>query len=128
MKKAIIILSIIFLAVAFGVFVYFVIFGSGTYTTESINNYHDFHSHGENGIKSELLIFPKSISNTKSNTEYYYSFSDTFLDTSLQIYLSCKYTDEEFNNELNRIKSLKYEDESIKLDEKNFNLRLMLHD
>ena len=122
MRKYIIILSSILLVViAAGTFGYFVLFGSGTYTTDNIENYYDFASHNENGIKSDLCIFPKTLPKTTSNSKYFYSFSDTFLDTTFQIYLDCKYSDDEFESEINRLKSIKYEDGNTIFDTKNFN-------
>lgn len=121
MKREIIILALLF-TVVIGTFGYFVIFGSGTYTTENINDYYDFCSHNENGIKSELFIFPKSIPNSAKNTQYYYSFSDTFLDTTYQIYLDCQYSASEFESEVKRISSINYDNKSIISDNVNFNL------
>ncbi len=120
-KKIIIIIPILLVIIAIVIFAYFVLFGSGTYTTNNIENYPDFTSHGENGIKSDLLIFPKKLQKNTSNIKYYYSFSDTFLDTTYQIYLDCKYNDDEFKSEIKRLKLIKYDDGNIVFDKKNFN-------
>ncbi len=121
MKKGLyIIVALIIIVVAF--LGYSVVFGGGTYITENPKDYYDFTSHNENGIMSDLYIFPKKIYDNTQKVKYYYLFSDTFLDTTYQIYLDCVYEDNEFELEKNRIKSLNYEKNKISFDEQNFSL------
>ena len=120
MKRILPIFIVIIILIIGVIFCHFVIFGSGSYTTEDIKDYYDFTSHNENGIKSDLYIFPKKVQNVKEEAKYYYSFSDTFLDTTYQIYLDCVYENDEFEKEKNRIESLMYESQKIVFDNENF--------
>lgn len=100
--------------------------GSGKYDKQYyINEY--------NGdLDSNLLIFPKKDTYYISN-EYYSSFETNLFDTDGYIILKAKYDKKEFDNEINRIKSLNmtikngckkgsntYKNK-IKYDEKSYN-------
>lgn len=65
---------------------------------------------------SELVIFPKDIT-TDNIQSYFYFNRDMPLDPICEIYLKCTYNLEEYDFEVERLKSIP----NIKFDEENFN-------
>ncbi len=86
--------------------------GSEGYATIDTDNYGIYEGHIEaesQDLFSGLYIFPKLISENVSDVYYFYSCQGGGFDNSYQQFLKCTYTEEEYNAEINRLKSIKCE-------------------
>lgn len=82
-------------------------FSSVAYSTDSISEYGEFQKY--NGL-SKLMIFPETLPDSASDTEYYYNADGSVIYQSVQIYLDCTYSSEDYNKEKERLSSLSYTD------------------
>lgn len=74
---------------------------------------------------SNLDIFPTSLPQSSCNTEFYYEEDSSGLfDSSYQVYLKCGYNNEDYQNEVKRLKAIEEEyDKEVKhtwLDNGNY--------
>lgn len=100
-----------------------------TYVTTDISEYRVF----ENHIKKESLdmcsglkIFPGRISDEMSDVNYYYECGNAFLDNNYFIYLECVWSEQAYQEEVQRLADIyiTYEDQkqSILYEENSFTL------
>ena len=58
-------------------------------------------------LNSDLRTFPNQITSSEENTEYYAYVTKEFLDKdNTEIYLSCIYSEEQYNSEVDRLKNI----------------------
>lgn len=86
--------------------------GSEGYATIDTDNYGIYEGHIEaerQDLFSGLYIFPQRISENASDIYYFYSCHGGGFDNSYQQFLKCTYTEQEYNEEINRLKGIKCE-------------------
>lgn len=76
------------------------------YTSTDIKDYGVFE--GFDGY-SKLDIFPEQLSNDMEVYQYSYYYADTFLDPTAQIYLECRYKENDYLKEIERLKGIQEE-------------------
>lgn len=77
-----------------------------SHTERDVENYAIFDKYCGYG---NLWVFPKEISETATNVEYYYFDMNTLMDPTCQIYLCCTYDTETYQKEVDRLSQIKYE-------------------
>ena len=107
---------------------YHMIFGSPVKTT----NIEDYDKKNDQRIKSNLMIFPQYIAETATDVKYYYYYQDMIMDPMCQIYLHCKYSEEDYNKELERLQEIREryqkKDENGGYTSSNFNGDVYIHE
>ena len=112
-KKKIIILAIaagILIVILLLVLVPFFLFKGLT----NVDKYGEFSSYCG---YSKLSIFPKELDGNAKDVSYYYLTMDTFMDPTCEVYLKCTYPEQEFEEELSRLKEIT----GIREDNDHFN-------
>lgn len=94
---------IVIAVIAFLIF-YFIFGGSLPVKTTNIE---DYSKRLEQRIYSDLKIFPQEIPKSATDVDYYYYFQEMIFDPSAQIYLHCKYSKEDFQEEVERLAIIK---------------------
>ena len=95
--------SIVVLAVIAFLIFYFIFGASFPVKTTSIE---DYSKRLDQKIYSDLKIFPQEIPESATEVDYYYYYQDMIFDPSAQIYLHCKYSEEDYQKELERLENI----------------------
>ena len=133
MKKSYIVLIVIvaiILVLGGGIYTgYHMIFGSPAVKTTNIEEYE---KRNDQRIRSNLMIFPQYIAETATDVKYYYYYQDMIMDPMCQIYLQCKYSEEDYNKELERLQEIREryqkKDENGGYTSSNFNGDVYIHE
>ncbi len=86
-------------------FVLLVLFIAGppAKVTKNINDYSKIYE--EMGVQSGLIVFPDEISANASDVKFYHYYRDTLFDPTVETFLQCTYTDEEYAKEIGRLEN-----------------------
>lgn len=90
-------------------------FGGPPEVTKKVNKYDEtMYKYTEasghtNSVRTGFFVFPETIPSSAfeqdEKPEFYYSYQDTWDDPTCEVYLKCKYSDDDYKAELERIKN-----------------------
>ena len=98
------------------IFFIFVFFGGPAKVTKDISKYEEV-LHQYSNIQTGFFVFPEKISENVVDTEFYFSYQDTWDDPTCEVFLQCTYTEEDFKQEVERLENTQkqHEEETKKL-------------
>ena len=109
------IIGVITVVAVIFIFILLFFFGGPAKVTKDVDKYEEtlaYHSVGGEGIhvRTEFLVFPDEIPasafESEEKPEFYFWFKDTWDDPTCEVYLLCNYSEEDYNAEIERLRSV----------------------
>lgn len=88
------------------IFLLLVFFGGPTEKTTDIAKYEETMSKYPY-IQTEFITFPETILASATDTDFYFSFKDTWDDPTCEVFLQCTYDEEDYLSEITRLENAK---------------------
>ena len=89
---------------AFGIFIYKFFFGGLPKISRNLSKYEELLSEQRN-LRTGFVVFPAKLPDSakENDTKFYYFYQDTLFDPTAEVYLRCKYSDTDYEAELDRL-------------------------
>lgn len=100
------IVGIITLHALFLIFMLFFAFGGKPEVVKDISRYEEMLGKYENA-KTAYIVFPEKVPESATDTDFYFSYQDTWNVPTLEVYLQCTYNEEDYQAEICRLEDVK---------------------
>lgn len=98
------VISVITLGAMFVVFILLFLYGGPAEVTTDINQYEDTMTKYEH-VLTGFIVFPEQVPDSAQNTDFYFSYQDTWNAPTLEVFLQCTYDEEDYQAEIARLEN-----------------------
>ena len=101
-----------------GVFIYMFFWGGLPKISRKLSKYEELLSEQRN-LRTGFVVFPAKLPDSakENEAEFYYFYQDTLFDPTAEVYLRCKYSDSDYEAELDRLEHYQHTLNWVKHDE-----------
>lgn len=99
------VLGIVTATTFFVVVFYLFLFGSPAKITRNADKYEETLA-GNNYVHTAYIVFPEEIPESATDVEFYNYYRDTFNSPTVQTYLKCTYSPEDYEREIDRLENV----------------------
>lgn len=101
-----VVVGIITLHALFAIFMLLFMFGGPPEVVKDISRYEEMLTMYENA-KTAYIVFPEKVPESATDTDFYFSYQDTWNVPTQEVYLRCTYNEEDYQAEILRLENVK---------------------